>query len=101
MSKLEYEEIKLIKIDSSSLDDFVSEHYNVNFEFVADQLSGNDVDHNFGEFTKTKLDDYDQGKLDKLTGGFFVEGVASIVLQDLVNKDLLPENIEIQVSVSW
>lgn len=95
-------EKKIIEIDYSDFEDFVSKYYGQDFEFVADQTTKNDTVESFGSFNKMeKLPDIDQKQLD-----LFIETgkhnlISGIILQDLVNKGVIAANSEILVDVSW
>ncbi len=101
MSELKYQEIKVIQILDKNLEAFVEKHYGLSeFSFVADQLSDDDSVHSFGSFEKEELDSYDQEKIDELKNGNIQSYITHTIIQDFVNKKILPENIDIQVSVN-
>lgn len=83
------------------LEKFVKETYGKKYCFVASQECGNDSSHSFNISEKEPLDEWDQGKLDLFLKNEKAETVyPSILLQDMVNRDLIPTGSYV-VRVSW
>lgn len=108
MSELKHQEIKVIQVLSKDFDSFVKKHYGLSeFSFVADQLSHDNSVHSFGSFEKEELDSYEQEKIDALKNGniegyitpTIIQDITHTIIQDFVNKTVLPEKIDIQISV--
>ena len=82
-------------------DQIVNDHYNpiINFESTVTDGYKNNSDHTF-EIEKDELSDYDTDKLNKVISGQPVHLMVGIILQDLINKDVLPEGRYL-IEVYW
>jgi hypothetical protein len=99
-------EVKYHELKYNEFKKLVKETYNQNYKFVADVECGNDSDHSYNDIKKTVLDEndaLDKYEIDEITD-FKQNGkynyLASTLLQDLVNRELLPEG-NFLITVSW
>lgn len=88
-----------LTVGYSDFDRFVTKEFGQPFEFAADQESGNDQDHSFA-VTKSPLSRYEDEHLKefRVTGRYSF--LARVLLQDMVNRDVLPEGNYL-IQVSW
>lgn len=99
MTKLTIVTKQIHTVDSYDLDAFISEHYEREFEFVADQESGNDQGHAFN-VKKDDLESWHTKDLATFREGGHPTFVAGTLLQDLCNRGFIPEG-DYLVKVSW
>lgn len=89
----------VIDIDYGDFDIFVSEYYQKDFEVSADLESANDSTHSFN-ISKAPLNKYEIEEIEKFKEKGEYRYITSILLQDLVNNDKIPEG-KIQINISW
>lgn len=104
MSKLNAKIETFVTVEYTALDYFINEVYGLRegsryaswFECVLDKEWSNNESHTVS-FKKKELDSWDSKKLEQfkvwITGGIAKRprGVLYIVMQDLVNREILPE----------
>ena len=96
---LTYQEVTCFKIDYKDFDRFIKEEYGQPFEFAADVESGNDVWYSW-DIKKRPLSIWELGEVEKFKSGRNPGYMAITLLQDLVNRDRIPEGRYL-IQVSW
>ncbi len=88
-------------IDYSDFDNFIKEIYGHDFESQQAELWSNDASYRYNIRSKEELDGWHAPILQKfIEHGNPEEGIVRTLLQDLVNRDLLPPG-EYYIAVSW
>lgn len=92
----------VVIMTDNELDELVKKHFpNSNFEFVPNEECGNDSDHFFAVEEKTEeRDEYDTWRWTKFEAGEWMPYITRDVLQELVNRDVLPPG-NFLIRVSW
>jgi hypothetical protein len=89
-------------VDYGDFEDFVNQQYALGpggYCFPADEETSNDTAKTY-RIKKEPLDSWNQRSLDKFKAGEQEQFMARTLLQDFVNRDLLPEG-EYVIKVSW
>lgn len=89
--KLKSRIVSYIAIDYGNLDEFVQEVYNnPSFSCVESDELRNDQQKTYVIHGKSELGEWDQKAIKELESGQTPSYVTATILQDLVNKDLIP-----------
>jgi hypothetical protein len=89
----------VLEVDDRDVDSLVERHYGRELELVADQELHNGSRLKW-TFKLEKLSVYDQKRLDDFNAGKHVPYVGRIVMQDLVNRGIIPEASYL-IDCSW
>lgn len=98
--QLKAEQKVTFHVDCYDLDEFITHHYApIDYCFVADMESSNDVSHTFGLTFGDKLSKWDIEKIEKFKQGKGSYMTATL-LQDLCNRGLIDPGLYV-INVCW
>jgi hypothetical protein len=86
------------KVDSSDLNQFVCETYAIDYDFRADQESGNDSAHTFS--VDGVVDEWEKDRVDELLNGGYPSFVSGALLNHMAAEGLIPTG-DYVVEVCW
>lgn len=89
----------VLEVEDRDVDSLVERHYGRELELVADQELGNGSRLKW-TLKLEKLGVYDQKRLDDFNEGKYVPYVGRVVMQDLVNRGIIPEATYL-IDCSW
>lgn len=88
------------EMDYNDFDRIVQEVYGKPYAFVAEEEVGNYQAKTYSNIKKEELDEYDSNQLETFKNTGKCCYIASVLLQDLVNNDYLPEG-DFVIEISW
>lgn len=81
-------------------EELVEATYGRKYEFVVDEECSNHSNHSYHNFKKDSLDEWETEDFQKFLDIGSYQFLSCILLQDLVNKELIPEGNYL-ITVSW